>query len=130
MTKSGKHWGKRRNCSFWAISSFVTIFSKSCLLQTRRKASIWGKGLMRKTLANKISHLFTKWLTGLKSISHYVTNLQQMTLTSFRPIFGKCLETNYWIEIAHYEHFIFFSTMFYKYIWCRGLKLRLFVKNG
>ena len=37
MTKSGK---KRRNCSFWAISSFVTMFSKSC-----QKASIWGKGL-------------------------------------------------------------------------------------
>ena len=45
MTKSGKHCGKRRNCSFWAISSFVTMFSKSCLLQKRQKASIWGKGL-------------------------------------------------------------------------------------
>ena len=29
MTKSWKHCGKRRNCSFWAISSFVTMFSKS-----------------------------------------------------------------------------------------------------
>ena len=45
MTKSGKHCGKRRNYSFWAISSFVTMFSKSCLLQRRQKASIWGKGL-------------------------------------------------------------------------------------
>ena len=27
MTKSGKYCVKRRNCSFWAISSFVTIFS-------------------------------------------------------------------------------------------------------
>ena len=26
MTKTGKHCGKRRNCSFWAISSFVTMF--------------------------------------------------------------------------------------------------------
>ena len=44
MTESGKHCGKRRNCSFWAISSFVTVFSKSRLLQRRQKASIWGKG--------------------------------------------------------------------------------------
>ena len=28
MTKSGKHCGKRRNCSFWAISTFVTVFKK------------------------------------------------------------------------------------------------------
>ena len=34
-----------RNCSHWAISSFVAIFSKSCLLQRRLKASLWGKGL-------------------------------------------------------------------------------------
>ena len=30
---------------FWAISSFVTMFSKSCLLQRRQKASIWGNGV-------------------------------------------------------------------------------------
>ena len=46
MTKSWKHCGKRRNCSSWAISSFVTMFSKSCLLQRRQKASIWGKGCL------------------------------------------------------------------------------------
>ena len=28
MTKSWKHCGKRRNCLFWAISSFVTMFYK------------------------------------------------------------------------------------------------------
>ena len=28
MTKSGKHCGKRRNCTFCAISSFVTMFTK------------------------------------------------------------------------------------------------------
>ena len=31
MTKSGKHCGKRRNCTFCAISSSVTMFSKSCV---------------------------------------------------------------------------------------------------
>ena len=35
-----------------AISYFVTMFSKSCLLQRRQKASIWGKGL-------NLSHLQT-----------------------------------------------------------------------
>ena len=48
MTKSGKHCGKRRNCTFCAISSFVTMFSKSRLLQRRQNASIWGKGLKYK----------------------------------------------------------------------------------
>ena len=28
MTKGGKHCDKRRNCTFCAISSFVTLFSK------------------------------------------------------------------------------------------------------
>ena len=60
MTWSGKHCGKRRNCSFWAIFSFVTMFSKSC-----QKASIWGK-----------------WLTH--PISH-ITNLQQMIMKTFNP---------------------------------------------
>ena len=32
-------------CQIWAISSFVTMFSKSRLLQRRQKVSIWGKGL-------------------------------------------------------------------------------------
>ena len=40
-TKSGKHCDKRRNYSFWAISSNVTLFSKSRLLQTCQKVSIW-----------------------------------------------------------------------------------------
>ena len=33
---------------FWAISSFVTMFAKSCLLPRRQKASILGKGLKAK----------------------------------------------------------------------------------
>ena len=45
MTKSGKHCGKRRNCTFCAISYFVTMFSKSRLLQRCPKAFILGKGL-------------------------------------------------------------------------------------
>ena len=43
---SCKHGDKRRNCSFWAISSFVAMFSKSCLPQRRQKVSIWGKGVI------------------------------------------------------------------------------------
>ena len=44
--KVKKHCGKRRNCTFCAISSFVTMFSKRRLLQRCQKASIWGKGLI------------------------------------------------------------------------------------
>ena len=59
MTKSGKHCGKRRNCTFCAISSFVTMFSKSRLLQRRQKASTWGKGLSALITAKSYySHIF------------------------------------------------------------------------
>ena len=62
MTKSGKHCGKRINCSFWTISSFVTMFSKSRLLQRRQKASIWGKGLTHTTnLQQKLWKTLFKW---------------------------------------------------------------------
>ena len=69
--KSGKHCGKRRNCTFCAISSFVTMFSKSCLVQRRQKASIWGKGLINRinislltivgVVLTCISRSCTKW---------------------------------------------------------------------
>ena len=42
-----------------AISSFVTMFSKSCLLQRRQKASIWGKGL-RHLLYTRLQTLWRK----------------------------------------------------------------------
>ena len=66
MIISGKHCGKRRNCSFWAISSFVTMFSKS--RQRRRKEFIWGKGLMWHLLLRRsccdhwVGYLFTHYL--------------------------------------------------------------------
>ena len=60
---SGKHCGKRRYCLFWSISSVVTMFSKSCLLQRRQRASIWGKGLI--TSLNLIN---LTWLIKLNLI--------------------------------------------------------------
>ena len=50
MTKSGEHCDKLRNCTFCAISSFVTMFSESRLLQRCQKASICGKGLLNRRL--------------------------------------------------------------------------------
>ena len=40
---SWKRGDKRRNWLFWAISSFVDMFSKSCLLQRHQKLSLWGE---------------------------------------------------------------------------------------
>ena len=40
-----KHCGKRRNCSLRAISPFPCVF-KRLLLQTRKKLSLFGKGLI------------------------------------------------------------------------------------
>ena len=43
--KELKTWRQKEKLLVWAISSFVAMFSKSCLLQRRQKASIWRKGL-------------------------------------------------------------------------------------
>ena len=69
MTKSGKHCVKRRNCMFCAISSFVTMFSKSCLLQRRPKASIWGKGLNSKWLFTPVINPEVQIRRGLQLFS-------------------------------------------------------------
>ena len=74
MTKSGKHCGKRRNCSFRAISSFVTMFSKGRLLQGRQKASISGKGL------NKVTIYMKK--EGKMSILDYISTSHSTVTTA------------------------------------------------
>ena len=50
MTKSGKHCGKRGNCTFCAISPFVTMFSKklsaaeaSESVYMRERVKLFGK---------------------------------------------------------------------------------------
>ena len=72
-------WQKERKR---AISFFVTMFSKSRLLQMRQKASIWGKGL---TLSNLWTHFDTsaadnfwkpcgkRWNCSKQAISHFAT---------------------------------------------------------
>ena len=64
MRKSGKHCVKRRNCTFCAISSFVTMFSKSRLLQRRQKASNVS------TIHKSVESIVTKGV-----ITHYVLYL-------------------------------------------------------
>ena len=67
MTKIWKHCGKWRNCTFCAISSFVTMFSKSRLLQRRQKASIWGKGLTSFTTVCQSYHSsHVTWLSHIQ----------------------------------------------------------------
>ena len=43
--KQWKSLWQKQKLHIFVISSFVTMFSKSCLLQRLQKASIWGKGL-------------------------------------------------------------------------------------
>ena len=94
MTKSGKHCGKRKNCMF-AISSFVAMFSKSCLLQRRQKASIWGKGLM-----SVISQL-------IYSLSHEPLPKYRHFLMPLQPTNFEMVVTNWAISA--------FATMFQLY---------------
>ena len=50
MTKSGKLCGKRRNFSSWAISSFVTMFSKVVCFWGVRNCLYQGKGWHKSSL--------------------------------------------------------------------------------
>ena len=95
MTKSGKHCGKRRNCLFGTISSFATMFSKSCLLQ-RQKGSIWGKGLIK--------------CTSIEANCHYhrlnsFTPVDAFAADAIRKYCGKT-------KIVHDEQFCSIATMF------------------
>ena len=44
---SRKHYGKRSSCLLRAISSFPTMFSKSCVLLMLQNEYLWSKGLNR-----------------------------------------------------------------------------------
>ena len=108
MTKSGKHGGKRRNCTFCAISSFVTIFSKSRLLQRPQKASIWGKGLKARHDNNK-SH---------KDIDYQIlwsclTKLSLYVLFSFVKSFFLKLKACY-LFAKSIDRMLFVSKIFFK----------------
>ena len=62
MTKTGKHCEKKRNCSCWAISSFVTLFSKKSFsaeasesVHMKGKYHIWCQSVL--ITGNNIKHL-------------------------------------------------------------------------
>ena len=54
--KSWKYCGKRRKCSLWAISPFVTMFSKSLCCNGVRKASVCWKGT--NPVRDMVKHIF------------------------------------------------------------------------
>ena len=119
MTKSGKHYGKRRNCTFCAISSFETMFSKRCLLQRRQKVSIWGKGLnhlinntTNVTLRWKIQHFCIQTLKvlTLSYVKHFCTNTFNLNLSCMKHF---CTNT-YNLTASCIERFEFYKTFLYK----------------
>ena len=55
MTKSGKHCGKRRNCTFCAISSFVTMFFK------KPSAAEASESVYMRERANLELYYFVQW---------------------------------------------------------------------
>ena len=117
MTKSGKHCGKRRNCTFCAISSFFTMFSKSCLLQRRQKACIWGKGL-REMLADDFDSMFGKpWQIpldeGILGIITWRKNSKH----------GRWKNCSFWAISP-------FVTMFSKVVCYRSVRKCLYVGKG
>ena len=91
MTKSGKHCGKMRNCTFCAISSFVTMFSKSHLLQRRQKAFIWGKGL------KEVCSIFAVCRDKGLSLNAFVCFIEILRLSTLCQLYqGNCKFTNSW----------------------------------
>ena len=112
MTKSGKHCGKRRNCSKRAISTFVTMFSKSRRLQRRQKASIWGKGL-RQIYINIGHWIWFKslWYNSISTFLYDKTNLMK-NLIKILKITNKW-KCNYLIELKIFlSNFHFCNNLF------------------
>ena len=97
MTKSGKHWGKRRNCSFWAISSFVPMFSKSCLLQRHQKASIWGKGLTLFHIQKICNRCLSKHLGKNRFENICLLQRYQKGYTMYVRKFEEMFHINVWV---------------------------------
>ena len=58
-----KHCGKRRNCLFWAIYTFVRMIFKSCLLQMHHNTSTSGKGLTLSLQPSHIHKICNRWLS-------------------------------------------------------------------
>ena len=75
-------WAK--NGTHCAISSFVTMFSKSRLLRRHQKASIWGKGLSNFFICNNVFNslqLLLLFSTYNKSVADdYFKNLLEKIL--------------------------------------------------
>ena len=82
MTKSQKHCVKRRNCTFCAISPFVTMFSNS-----RLKASIWGKGLMERYFGAK-----TICLMFMSSFNYALTAMAGLAYNTFNITLFRCIK--------------------------------------
>ena len=72
MTQSGKHCGKRRNCTFCAISSFVTMFSKR-----HEPCSASTSTLVASSIA-----------TG--AVNQGIVSCVSQALPTFFPTSGKC----------------------------------------
>ena len=70
--------------AFCAISSFVTMFSKSCLLQRLQKASIWGKGLNSLKTMGVVLRMWTPIkltvITSWKMLIKYSTTRWHVTI--------------------------------------------------
>ena len=81
MTESGKHYDKRRNCSFRAISSFVTMFSK------KRSAAETSERVYMRERVNTLMHLQQTSLGNMVAngnISHNFSFCQN-TVSLFNP---------------------------------------------
>ena len=83
---SRKHCGKRRNCSFRAISSFPTMFFKSCMLLMCLNEYLWSEGLtIRKKKYGSCFPLF------IRAVSVYLAVLSNCVLFFLVPV--RCLNS-------------------------------------
>ena len=68
MTKSGKHCAKRKNCSFWAISSFVTMFLKKTSA-TEASESVYMRERVNKRMPDKETIVRCKMIRSIIKIT-------------------------------------------------------------
>ena len=120
-----KHCCNRGNCSWWAISSFATMFPN----------------LFNNTLSKIFLYRCSICLTNSVNPFPHTTILQQTTLNVFCQNIEKLHNwmDNLWLEvenivakgeIARIVQFLLLSLCFQKFVCCRGFSKRLYEGKG
>ena len=129
MTKSGKHCGERRNCLFWAISFFVTVFKKLSAAEALESVYMRERVKYEKIWLNPVIEFKTMWHKDkLRNYEHFLI----MTECFQKASAAVASESVYMREREKLWAFTFshIDRTFSKGICCRGVGKPLYLGKG